>query len=514
MKHYLHLILFFSICLLLSSTPIFSQCCPNIVPNGSFENYPNTFTFPLDFNGNTAELAAQGDNIANSWTTSTADTGNPTWLINDVSDNVNNTDGNYFAYIKGQYDCLEVDGFICEEGPLEQDITYELCFDAASWNQNFSGTTPTTPGTQADTEVIVDISHNNGSNSQTAPTTITASSTWNTLNWQRICYDLLFTTNGTRIVGLQISQEGSGGFALDNVVFKRKEQADAGNDAMISCTSGTFTTSYVLSASPAVGTWSQDITNPNGATLADATDANTTISGLTNGTYKFIWSAAACSDTLTLEITCDIPTYDVSLEKTVNLTQVAVDTEVIFTIWVFNNGVDVTNAVVTDVLPNGSLYVSDDSAGNYDENSGIWTIGNIAAGDSTSLNLTIRLTEEGVHTNLASVSIDETETDLTNNEDDACVSVPMTLPCNNAGITAEAETGHTSYQWYKDGVAIDGETSATYLITTIGSYNYTIDGDILNDDCANQMCCPIITIEGNCSLCPPQKCTSITITKN
>ena len=51
--------------------------------------------------------------------------------------------------------------------------------------------------------------------------------------------------------------------------------------------------------------------------------------------------------------------------------------------------------------------------------------------------------------------------------------------CDGQTIDAEAETGATSYQWYKDGVAIDaanGGDQQTYTITEAGEYNYTIDG--------------------------------------
>jgi uncharacterized repeat protein (TIGR01451 family) len=43
-----------------------------------------------------------------------------------------------------------------------------------------------------------------------------------------------------------------------------------------------------------------------------------------------------------------------------------------FTVTVTNNGPsDVTGVVVTDLLPDGYAFVSDDASGNYDSNTGI-----------------------------------------------------------------------------------------------------------------------------------------------
>ena len=90
--------------------------------------------------------------------------------------------------------------------------------------------------------------------------------------------------------------------------------------------------------------------------------------------------------------------------------------------------------------------------------------------------------------------------------------------CDGQTIDAEAETGATSYQWYKDGVAIDaadGGDQQTYSITEAGEYNYTIDGAVLDGTCTNQMCCPIIVVAGNCPPdCPTNRCMQVTVTKN
>lgn len=100
---------------------------------------------------------------------------------------------------------------------------------------------------------------------------------------------------------------------------------------------------------------------------------------------------------------------------------------------------------------------------------------------------------------------------------DVQANIPTQEICDGQIIEAEAEAGHTSYQWYKDGIAIpavDGGDLQTYIITTAGSYNYTIDGEPLNGSCTNQMCCPIVVIETTCpEICPTNRCIPLMITQ-
>ncbi len=284
------------------------------------------------------------------------------------------------------------------------------------------------------------------------------------------------------------------------------------NNTCPSTTDGSFSATTACAAGSTLE-WSTDSGATWSTTMPTWADGTSAVARCVDDTD------ATCVSTNSNEVTaalqdCTTPsTYDVSLTKTVDQAQTTVGSNVVFTLTVNNNGDAVTGATVTDVLPNGSVYVSDDSGGAYDSGTGIWTIGNMAAGGTATLNLTIQLTEEGSLTNTATVSINETETDTTNNEDTACVSVPTTLPCNESGITLIAESGETSYQWYKDGVMISGATTDTYLLTEVGEYNYTINGGLLGEECSNQMCCPIIVVEGECPTCPPTKCLGVSITK-
>ncbi|GGK37097.1 MULTISPECIES: Ig-like domain-containing protein [Flavobacteriaceae] len=75
---------------------------------------------------------------------------------------------------------------------------------------------------------------------------------------------------------------------------------------------------------------------------------------------------------------------------------------IVYTIAVTNSGSDATGVSLTDLLPQGVTYVSDDQSGAYNSGSGIWTIGNILDGTTATLNIT------------ALVDVDTSGTTITN----------------------------------------------------------------------------------------------------
>ncbi len=103
------------------------------------------------------------------------------------------------------------------------------------------------------------------------------------------------------------------------------------------------------------------------------------------------------SDIAKITITVD-PKTDVELLKTVAddkgqaLTTVRRGDTVVYTLTATNKGPDAaTGVVVKDQLPAGLVYVSDDSAGAYVSASGLWTIGDIANGESKVLKITAKV---------------------------------------------------------------------------------------------------------------------------
>ena len=97
---------------------------------------------------------------------------------------------------------------------------------------------------------------------------------------------------------------------------------------------------------------------------------------------------------------------DLSLTKVVDNPTPDVGSNVVFTVTVFNASSfsDATGVAVTDLLPTGYVYVSDDGGGAYAPGTGVWTAGSVAAGSSTALNITATALDGGDHINAAEVT--------------------------------------------------------------------------------------------------------------
>lgn len=105
---------------------------------------------------------------------------------------------------------------------------------------------------------------------------------------------------------------------------------------------------------------------------------------------------------------------------------------VVFTTEVENQaGYEDATGVAASLALDSSLftYVSDDSGGNWNSSTGVWTIGNLASGSTETLNVTASVTRSGYYTNatysqLAEIT-DFTETDETyGNNDDTITITP------------------------------------------------------------------------------------------
>lgn len=97
---------------------------------------------------------------------------------------------------------------------------------------------------------------------------------------------------------------------------------------------------------------------------------------------------------------------DLSLTKTVNTAIVKVGSTIIYTLTVKNDdGADATGVQVTDVLPTGVTYVSDNSSTTSTTYaSDIWNIGNLEANQSISLIITATVAAGGTIVNTAEIT--------------------------------------------------------------------------------------------------------------
>ena len=115
---------------------------------------------------------------------------------------------------------------------------------------------------------------------------------------------------------------------------------------------------------------------------------------------------------------------DIQVQKTVDVPAPLVGANVVFTIAVLNAGPSqATNVVVTDLLPPGLAFVSATPAqGAYVPGTGVWTIGTLANGASTTLTVTATVSAAGTYVNMA-LKTGETEFDPNTANDQASAIV-------------------------------------------------------------------------------------------
>ena len=121
-----------------------------------------------------------------------------------------------------------------------------------------------------------------------------------------------------------------------------------------------------------------------------------------------------------------VPRADLEIVKLVSQKVSHYNDRVIWTLIVKNNGPDTAeNAVVSDKLPAGIVYVSDDSKGAYNPKTGIWKLGDLPVGQSRILNIvtTVKVTNRTV-INFANVSSDTPDPNMTNNKCNNSTTVP------------------------------------------------------------------------------------------
>ena len=117
------------------------------------------------------------------------------------------------------------------------------------------------------------------------------------------------------------------------------------------------------------------------------------------------------------------PSSDLSIEKTVNASSVNFNDLVKWTLVITNNGPDDASDVkVIDFLPDGFEYVDSTlTKGNYSD--GIFTIGALKVGEKVMIEIITLIESTGNFLNVANVSSDEYDYDVTNNQDDEPIFV-------------------------------------------------------------------------------------------
>ncbi|MCX6172633.1 MAG: Ig-like domain-containing protein [Flavobacterium sp.] len=135
-----------------------------------------------------------------------------------------------------------------------------------------------------------------------------------------------------------------------------------------------------------------------------------------------------------------VPQSDISISGSVNNASQSEGSSVTFTITVANSGPNNAEGVnVSDLLPNGYTYISSSpGSGTYNNNTGIWTIGNLSNGSAVTLTITATVNNSGNYSNTAVVSSNTNDPISSNNSASQVVTpgavsnLSLTKTINNA----------------------------------------------------------------------------------
>ncbi|MCL2115649.1 MAG: DUF11 domain-containing protein, partial [Methanobrevibacter sp.] len=190
-------------------------------------------------------------------------------------------------------------------------------------------------------------------------------------------------------------------------------------------------------------------------TIAAGTSAILTVTVQINGTGNItnVANITNFNETINLNdtnnstVNISVPsTVNVTISKTSNVTglDVGVGDLVTYTINVTNHGPDnATGVNVTDILSNRLLFLSSNGTiGLYNNNTGLWTIGNLNVGQTAILNIYVQVIGTGNIVNVANVTVNEVNlannstNDSTNFTINSTVNFTLTKTSNASAIVS------------------------------------------------------------------------------
>lgn len=132
----------------------------------------------------------------------------------------------------------------------------------------------------------------------------------------------------------------------------------------------------------------------------------------------------AITNTTTFNV---IPKTDSQIRKLSTSESYNYEDIVVWTLNITNNGPNkATNVTVFDVLPDGLIYIDDDSDNGYDPQTGILYIGDVEVNQTIIVNIYAKVNKTGEIVNKANVTSEEYDVNLTNNHDEASITIPNT----------------------------------------------------------------------------------------
>jgi len=220
---------------------------------------------------------------------------------------------------------------------------------------------------------------------------------------------------------------------------------------------------------------------------------------------------------------------DLSLTKTVDNADACVGSQVTFTLTVTNNGpVNITaGATLTDILPAGFTYVSDNGGGSYNSGTGLWTLPALTNGSNAQLQITATVNATGPYTNTATIT-SSPNSDPNNSNNTASISVnvgatPATPTLTSTAATCSSEEITTitnydsalSYAFSPAGPSVTGTgeiTGATagtsYTVTASNATCTSASASFTNDAMLPTPAVP--TLSTSAATCSAEGSTTIT----
>ncbi len=159
-----------------------------------------------------------------------------------------------------------------------------------------------------------------------------------------------------------------------------------------------------------------DLTYSIGSNYQSSVIFNDIATGTYNVTSKNSSGCISSPEILTF-ITPSCNNIDLVVVETINTSTATIGQTVVFTIVAKNNGPDnATGTSVTVKLPSGFTFFStSNTIGNYDSQTGLWTIGNMINGANETLTITATVNATGSYSMTAVIKCDEVEATLVNN---------------------------------------------------------------------------------------------------
>ena len=207
-------------------------------------------------------------------------------------------------------------------------------------------------------------------------------------------YSGAFEEGETRLPAITVSLYDDGG-----------TPGDTGDDTFFGTTETAADGTWLFEDVPASATWRVEVSE------ADPDLPAGTVVGTANPIEGIRVTAGSTQGGIDFGVVAAGSTADLSLTKEARdgttgqaLAEAAAGQAIDFVLRLSNGGSGaVAQARVRDLIPSGFAYVGDDSGGDYDPGTGIWTVTDLPPGGQARLTISVTMRPAGVHLNRAEI---------------------------------------------------------------------------------------------------------------